>query len=333
MSEGSWRNNLDSVDLSSDPGSKFVRGCSPPSDLERACPKALGEELTIDSLRHIRIARRLGPVGAEVEGVDLAGPVTAETWADIHKAWLAYGLLCFRNQQLSPVQQAQFARGFGGLDVYPFMRASEADPNVVDLVKEPWSKTNFGGLWHTDTSYLPEPPKATLLYAVAVPEIGGDTLFADARAAYDDLSLAVRDRFAGAMGVYSPRLVHGQGGAYAGEDVQADLGGDYGGDAARAESEVEHPLFRTHPDTGRKSVYCSLAHTLRIVGMSREASLPVLRELSGHVTADRYVTRLRWAPGTLAIWDNRCLFHNALNDYQGQRRHMRRVIVRGDRPF
>ena len=250
----------------------------------------------------------------------------------MHRIWLEYGVLCFRHQKLSPTQQAQFARSFGELDVYPFMRASESHPNVIELVKEPGSQTNFGGLWHTDTSYLPEPPKATVLYAVEVPTVGGDTLFADARAAYDGLSPALRDRFVDTRGVYSPRLVHGQGGAYAVEAAQADLGARYGADPDCAEAEVEHPLFRTHPDTGRKSIYCSLAHTWRIVGMSREASLPVLRELDEHATADRYVTRLRWEPGTLAIWDNRCLFHYALNDYHGKRRHMRRVIVRGDRP-
>lgn len=281
----------------------------------------------------MRIARRLGPVGAEVEGVDLARPITAEVWAELQRAWLEYGLLCFRDQRLSPAQQAHFAQGFGELDVYPFMRASESHPNVIEIVKEAGSRTNFGGLWHTDTSYLPEPPKATVLYAVEVPAEGGDTLFADARAAHDELPAPLRERWARARGVYSPRLVHGQGGVYADEAAQADLGASYGGDAERAEAEVEHPLFRTHPETGRKSIYCSLAHTSRIVGLTREASLSVLRELEQQVTADRYVTRLRWAPGTLAIWDNRCLFHYALNDYHGQRRHMLRIIVRGDRPF
>jgi len=268
-----------------------------------------------------------------VDGIDLAAPITQTVWTEIHRAWLEFGLLCFRNQNLSPAQQVQFAAGFGEPDVYPFMRASAHHPNVVELLKEPEARTNFGGLWHTDTSYLPEPPKATLLYAVEVPKVGGDTLFADARAAYDDLSPSLKNRLDGSKGVYSPRLVHGQGGAYADEAVQADLGDGYGGDPERAESEVEHPLFRRHPETARKSIYCSLAHTSRIVGMSRQASLPLLRQLSEHATADRYVTRLRWEPGTLAIWDNRCLFHNALNDYHGQRRHMRRVIVRGDRPF
>lgn len=275
----------------------------------------------------------MGPLGAEVAGVDLRQPLAPEVWVDIQRAWLEFGLLCFRDQQLSAAEQAEFAAGFGELDVYPFMRASDAHPNVIDIIKEVASTTNFGGLWHTDTSYLSHPPKATVLYAVDVPAVGGDTLFADARAAYDDLPADLRQELADARGVYSPRLVHGQGGAYANEVVQADLGDRYDGDATRAEGEVEHPLFRTHPETGRRSIYCSLVHTWRIVGKTREDSLPVLEQLSEHATAERYVTRLHWTPGTLAIWDNRCLFHYALNDYHGQRRHMRRVIVRGDCPF
>ncbi len=265
--------------------------------------------------------------------MDLCQSLAPEVRAEIHCAWLEFGLLCFRDQQLSAAEQAAFAAGFGALDVYPFMKGSDAHPNVIDIIKEASSVTNFGGLWHTDTSYLLQPPKATVLYAVEVPAVGGDTLFADARAAYDDLPAELRDELADARGVFSPSLVHGQGGAYASEAAQADLGERYGGNADRAEDEVEHPLFRTHPDTGRKSIYCSLAHTVRIVGMSREASLPLLSELAAHATSERYVARLRWTPGTLAIWDNRCLFHYALNDYHGQRRYMRRVIVRGDRPF
>ncbi|MCC5873657.1 MAG: TauD/TfdA family dioxygenase [Gammaproteobacteria bacterium] len=290
------------------------------------------ERQIIDDYRQLGIVEWDGPLGAEVTGLDLRQALAPEVWAEIQRAWLQYGVLCFRDQQLTPAQQAEFARGFGELDVYPFMRSSDAHPHVIELVKEASSKTNFGGLWHTDTSYLPEPPKATVLYAVEVPEQGGDTLFADARAAFDDLPPSLRHRWAGARGIYTPRLVHGSTGVYGDADVQAELGARYGDEAGRAEAEVEHPLFRTHPETGRKSIYCSLVHTLRIVGMSREASLPLLTELSEHATGDRYVARLRWQPGTLAIWDNRCLFHYALNDYHGQRRHMRRVIVRGDRP-
>ena len=286
----------------------------------------------LEAYRYIRIVRELGPVGAEVAGVDLSEPLTQAVCTEIYQAWLCHGLLCFRDQHLAPARQADFAALFGRLDVYPFMQPSECHAHVVDLIKEAGSRTNFGGLWHTDTSYLQEPPKATVLYAVEVPEVGGDTLFADARAAWDDLSPGFQRLLGPLRGIFSPALVHGAGGAYADSRARTDLGERYAVDAESAASEVVHPLIRSHSETGRRSIYASLAHTLRIEGMTREESLPLLTQLAEHATRECYVTRLQWTPGTVAIWDNRCLFHFALNDYQGSRRHVRRVIVAGERP-
>lgn len=270
----------------------------------------------------------LGPVGAEVHGLDLTADFDQATVAALRHAWLEHGLLVFRDQDLSPAAQAAFAARFGELDVYPFVRSLDAHPNVVPIIKEADAELNFGGGWHTDTSYLARPPMATLLYAVEVPEQGGDTLFADAAAACADLSPGMRRTLQGLSGIYSPKLVHGSDGDYAGMAAGASVADG----AEMTESEVEHPLLRTHPETGRQSIYCSRYHTLHIKGWTRAESLPILDFLMQHMTADRYVTRLHWRPGTLAMWDNRCLFHCALNDYPGQRRQMHRVIVRGDRP-
>lgn len=280
--------------------------------------------------REIEVLQNVGPVGAEIRGVDLSRPLSPSLRSEIHTAWLDHHVLFFRDQALSPSAQAEFANNFGELDVYPFMKALDVHPNVIPIVKEPEAKTNFGGGWHTDTSYLPEPPKATLLYAVEVPIEGGDTLFADASAAYESLSAGMKRLVEGLIGVYSAKIVHGAGGAY---KTKTDLGDAYGGDADTAEREVEHPIVRTHPETGRKSIYAGLAHTHRIKDMTREESLPVLEYLAKQVVKPEHVTRFKWTRGTLAMWDNRCLFHKALNDYQGHRRHMHRVIVRGDRPF
>ncbi len=243
-------------------------------------------------------------------------------------------MLFFRDQELSPAAQAAFGARFGDLDVYPFMQALDEHPNVIPIIKEPEAKLNFGGGWHTDTSYLECPPMATLLYAVEVPEEGGDTLFADAAAAWDDLSAGMRATLEGLAGIYSPKIVHGPDGAYADMAAKEQSSSARGGEAqsTEAESEVEHPLIRTHPETHRKSIYCSKYHTDRIKGWTREESLPILEFLMQHMTREQYVTRFRWRRGSLAMWDNRRLFHHALNDYQGQRRHMHRVIVRGDRP-
>ena len=290
------------------------------------------------SEQHINIDTNLGPVGAVVTGVDLALPLSDGVLNEIKNAWYQHHVLFFPGQDLTPTQQAEFGARFGELDIYPFMKAVDSHKNVIPIIKEKAAKMNFGGAWHTDSSYLQKPPMATLLYAVEVPDEGGDTLFADASAAYDDLSPTLQRILESHAGVFSPKVVHGQGGAYA--DLAAkssDLGGAYdGADSGRsdfAESEVEHPLIRVHPNTGRKSIYCSRPHTHRIKGMTREESLPIFDFLQAHLTQDKYVTRFKWHKGTLAMWDNRCLFHNALNDYQGQRRHMLRVIVQGEQPY
>lgn len=284
------------------------------------------------SYQHIAVDASVGPVGAVVSGVDLSQTLPPEVISEIHSAWLAHRVLFFRDQSLDPAAQARFAAHFGELDVYPFMKAVDSHPNVIPIIKEPDAKANFGGGWHTDTSYLERPPKATLLYAVEVPEEGGDTLFADAAVAYESLSEEDKEKY-DVIGVYSPKVVHGKGGAYSSLKASSnDLGAAYGGNEDFAESEVEHPIFRTHEETGKKSIYCSRPHTHRLKGMTREESLPIIGYLQDQVTREDNVTRFHWEPGSLAMWDNRCVFHHALNDYHGKRRHMHRVIVQGERP-
>jgi len=270
-------------------------------------------------------------LGGYVTGVDLSKPLADGELADIKAAWLDLGVLAFPDQALSPEQQAAFSAQFGELDVYPFMTPVQSHPNVIPIIKEPEAKMNFGGGWHTDTSYLAKPPKATVLYALETPPEGGDTLFADARAAFDTLSEGMQATLSGLTGVYSPKLVHGAKGAYRSDAAKESLGGSYD-NAVDGESEVEHPLIRTHDDTGRRSIYCSLPHTHRIKGWTREESVPIFKYLMDHITQPEFVIRLKWTPGMLTIWDNRRVFHMAMNDYHGHRRHMQRVIVQGASP-
>lgn len=287
--------------------------------------------MAADAYRHIQVNRDIGPIGAEVAGIDL-NAVSSEAVQEIYRAWLNHGFLVFRDQDLSPAQQAKFAAHFGDLDVYPFMKSVAEHPNVIPIIKEPDAKMNFGGGWHTDTSYLAHPPKGTMLYAVEVPDVGGDTLFADCAAAFDDLSSGMQEFLLAQTGIYSPKLVHGSSGDYTSEDAKKQLGASYGGNNDFAEGEVEHPLVRTHDESGIKSIYCGLFHAHRIKGWTREESLPVFRFLNEHLTQEKYVSRCHWQKGTLVLWDNRRLFHNALNDYQGKRRHMHRVIIQGPVP-
>jgi len=280
----------------------------------------------------INVDTSIGPLGAVVTGVDISEPLSPQTVAEINAAWLKHHVLFFRDQQLTPTEQANFAANFGELDIYPFMNAVESNPHVIPIIKEADAELNFGGAWHTDTSYVERPPKATILYAVEVPDEGGDTLFADATQAFHDLSDGLKTMLERETGIYSPKLVHGREGSYKQAAARNEMAQDYGGSADIAEQELEHPLIRTHIDTGSKSVYCSLPHTHRIKGWTRQESIPLFQYLTAVCTQDKYVTRFNWQKGSLAMWDNRCVFHNALNDYQGKRRHMHRVIVQGERP-
>ena len=271
--------------------------------------------------QHINVDSSLGPVGAEISGVDLSKALAPEVVAEIHRAWLDYHVVFFHDQDLSPSAQAHFASNFGELDQYRFMQAVEENPYVIPIVKEADATLNFGGGWHTDSSYQAIPPKATVLYAVEVPEEGGDTKFANATAAFDALSDGMKEN-----------LVRCSGGFYKNEEAEENLGNSYGGDDNYAETEVVHPIIRTHKETGAKSIYCGMAHTVNIEGWSRDDSLPIFRYLTEHLTQDQFVTRFTWRQGSLAMWDNRCVFHYALNDYHGHRRHMHRVTIKGEKP-
>ena len=282
--------------------------------------------------KHITVDADVGPVGAVVSGVDLKQKLSEDVVAEIHAAWLAHHVVFFHDQHLSPAQQVAFAERFGELDQYPFMQPVDGNAYVIPIIKEADAAMNFGGGWHTDTSYKAQPPKATLLCAVEVPPEGGDTLFANATAAFAALSPAMQMSLLDWQGLYSPKLVHGSGGFYKSDAAHENLGAAYGGDSQFAESEVMHPLIRTHEETGAQSIYCSRAHTVNIVGWNREESVPIFKFLEQHLTQAKFVTRFKWRNGSVAMWDNRCVFHNAVNDYKGYRRQMHRVIIKGDRP-
>lgn len=265
----------------------------------------------------------LGALGATAG----AGDVRGMDVNDLTGALNEYQLLVFRDQQLSPRELTAFAAQFGELDIYPLAEPLAATPHVVELVKNPEDASNFGGAWHTDTSYMVQPPKITILYAVEVPAKGGDTMFADTYRAFAGLSQGLQASLEALRAVYTADLVHGSSGAYTavtGQSVQAKP-------SDRATTS-EHPVVRIHPETGRKALYTSLIHTACFVGMTRAESLPLLEYLQSATVAAENCSRLQWRPGTLAVWDNRCVQHYPLNDYPGERRVMHRVIVKGAEP-
>ena len=275
--------------------------------------------------QHIEVRRVAGAIGAEIHGIDLARGLSEAAFAEIHRAWLAHQVIFFRGQDLPPAQFQSFAQRFGEVIEYPFVKGIEGFPLIVPVVKLEHERHNFGGLWHTDTAYLEAPPMATMLIARELPPCGGDTLFASATAAYDALSATMQTLLAGLRGVnLSARA-----------DVtktREDRVNDAPGAAATKEFVAEHPVVRTHPETGRKSIYVNSGHTARFAGMSDEESRPLLDFLFAHQTRPEFTCRFSWQPASIALWDNRCVLHNPVNDYHGYRRVMHRVTLKGDRP-
>ena len=266
-----------------------------------------------------------GAIGAEISGVDLAAPLSGVQIAAIRRIWLDHGVIFFRNQPLPPAQFQAFAERFGEVVEYPFVQGIEGHPLIIPVLKLPHEKHNFGGIWHTDTAYLETPPMATMLIAREVPPFGGDTLFASGAAAYEALSPAMQAMLAPLRGVNT--------------SAKADVTKtreDRIKDAPTAQSKkelfAEHPVVRTHPETGRKSLYVNFGHTARFAGMTDDESAPLLNFLFTHQSKPEFTCRFAWQAGDIALWDNRCVLHHPVNDYHGYKRLMHRVTLKGERP-
>ena len=264
-------------------------------------------------------------VGAEILGINLLEPVSDGQIADIRKIWLQHGVVFFREQPLEPGAFQAFAQRFGEIVEYPFVKGLPDFPLIVPVLKLPHEKHNFGGVWHTDTTYLQEPPMATMLIAREIPPVGGDTLFASNYAAFEGLSPALQDTLRTLKGVNSSAkaaVTHSR------EDRLADSATDKG----RSELNSEHPVVRTHPETGRQALYVNPGHTVRFAGWTEDESAPLLNYLFEQQVKPEYTCRFVWRPGSIAFWDNRCALHNPINDYHGHKRLLHRITLKGDKP-
>jgi taurine dioxygenase len=275
--------------------------------------------------RHIDVRPIAGALGAEVHGVDLKSAKTA-VWSEICAAFLDRLVLFFPKQDLSAPEIAAAGAHFGELGYYPFVEGLKEEPYVIPLVKEASERKNFGEGWHSDTTYTERPPMATALYSVEVPEVGGDTMFANMYLAYETLSDGMKEMLAPLRAANSSAARKG-GGRASGNSYQSVK-------LIKHDVDLEgiHPVIRTHPETARKALYVNALHTTHFVGWSREESKPILEYLYRHKSRPEFTCRYAWSSNTFAIWDNRAAQHFALNDYHGQRREMRRLSVAGEVP-
>ena len=273
----------------------------------------------------IRIKPLSGTLGAEIDGVDLGKPVSERQFQEIKEAFSTFHVICFRDQKLTPEQHIEFAQRWGKINVNRFFRPVDGFPMIAEVSKEPEQLTNIGEDWHTDHSYDEEPAFTSILYARVVPDFGGDTLFSSMCAAYEALSDGMKAMLAPLRARHSSRHVFGH--------VMNDVESRRTGRIANPELAVQdatHPVVLTHPGSGRPALYVNPDFTVGFDGWTDEESKPLLDWLYRHAGQPRFTCRLSWRPGTLAMWDNRCTWHCAKNDYHGQRRLMHRITVEGE---
>ena len=268
-----------------------------------------------------------GSIGAEIHGVDVSQDLDDRTVRDIRQALLDHCVIFFRNQTLDAERHKAFSRRFGKLFIHPNYKGMQADPEVIQITREPGDKKIVGEEWHADTTMVSEPPMGAILYAIEVPPYGGDTLFANQYQAYEALSDGMKTMIGSLKAVHSDRKVAGPAAA-----MNAQRSTKVREDASWRETVSTHPVVATHPETGRKLLYVNHSYTTSFEGMTEDESRPLLNFLLDHGHRPEFTCRFRWAKGSVTFWDNRSVKHLAVNDAGPYRRHMRRVQISGDRP-
>ena len=266
-----------------------------------------------------------GALGAVISGVDLSLGMSTALAADIRQVFLQHKVIFLRQQKLTPQQFLDFAKAMGEPIEYPFVKGLEDFPQIIEVKKLEHEKVNFGGIWHSDTTYLEVPPMGSMLLSLEVPPYGGDTMFANQCLAYESLSATMKNLLDGLVGISSSAKADVS-------KTREDRIKTDGKEAAPKSYLAEHPMVRTHPETGQKALFVNVAHTAGIKGMTDEESTPLLQFLFQHQIKPEFTCRFAWEPNAIAFWDNRCAQHNPVNDYHGFRRVMHRITLQGDRP-
>ena len=264
-------------------------------------------------------------LGTIVYGLNLKEPLAERLLAELRAIWLERQVIIIRGQTLSSKEYLNFARQLGTPDIYPFLKGLEGFPEITPILKKETETVNFGGIWHSDTTYQPCPPMATILYALNLPPVGGDTLFANQIQAYKTLSKGLRDTLTTLKIVCRPDKA-------ATMVTRTHRIEEEGSDTNPDDLVGIHPVIRTHPETGQKALYVNQAHSCNFQGWSIAESEGLLNFLFSHQIREEFQCRHAWQQGDVAIWDNRCTLHYPVNDYHGHRRLLHRITLKGDKP-
>jgi taurine dioxygenase len=270
--------------------------------------------------KQIRVMQSSPTIGAEIGGIELSKKVGEAARAELNRALLEYKVLFFREQNISVEQHIAFARLFGPLEVHPFAPHLEGHPEVL-VIEHDETRPGRENTWHSDVTWRLRPSLGSVLRAFKVPEVGGDTLFADMYAAYEGLSDQMQRFLSGLTAIHDFTNVFGRG--YAADELKA---------MQEKYPAAEHPVVRTHPETGRKALYVNAAFTTGIKGMPPGESGPLLNQLYRQAGIPEYQCRFKWRPDSIAFWDNRAVQHYAVSDYFPKRRLMHRVTIEGGTP-
>jgi taurine dioxygenase len=274
----------------------------------------------------MRVKRIAGALGAEISDVDLTRDLSSEEVKEIRDIFLEHNVIFLKNQPLTAQQFMNFAKKMGKPVEYPFVKGIEGFPEIIEVKKLEHEKVNFGGVWHSDTTYLECPPMGSMLLSKEIPPYGGDTLFACQYAAYEGLSHSMQRMLAGLLGISSSAK------ADVSKTREDRIKTDGTGSGPKS-FQSSHPIVRTHPETGRKALYVNVAHTTGIEGLTDTESASLLSFLFEHQVKPEFTCRWAWEPNCLAFWDNRCTQHNPINDYHGFKRVLHRITLEGDKPY
>ena len=291
---------------------------------------ALPYEFGVSILTALKVIPIAGALGAEVTGVDLSEPIGQQCAADINQAFLDHLVLSFPNQSMNPASLLKLTQDLGGVGETPYLTGLYEFPDVVPIIKEATEKSalTFGAGWHTDFTFQAHPPSKTILYAVEVPPAGGDTLYTNLYRAYDALSEGMKVMLNGMTALHSAVRSYGPNATLKDQMEAMTIN-----NATSMPDLMEHPVIRTHPETGKKALWINPVYTIRFKDMTEAESSPILKYLNDLITNPSFTCRVAWQAGTLTMWDNRCTQHCATSDYYGHRREMLRTTVAGDRPF